>query len=313
MTTDARPGVLGARPAVPDEHRRGLGYGVAAYVMWGAFPLYWALFGDWLAVEVLAHRVIWSSVFCVGILAATGRLARLRALSRHDVVVLVGASVLITANWGVFIWAAGNGRVVEASLGYFITPLINVVLGVVVKGERLRPTQAVVVGIAAVGVGVLTWHVGSLPWVALVLATSFGLYGLAKSSVRVPALEGLTIETALVSVPAIIVLVVMGGAGILASGDPVITTLAIAAGPITAVPLLLFAGATRRLPLATVGLLQYLAPTLQFLVGIWILDEPFDTGRLLGFAIIWTALALFAVDGANRARRGRVREVTLAR
>ena len=300
-------------PVVPDEQGRGLGYGVAAYAMWGAFPLYWVLFGDWPALEVLAHRVIWSLAFCLAVLAVTGRLGRLRLLSRHDAVVLVVASALISANWWVFIWASGNGRVVEASLGYFITPLINVVLGVVVKGERLRRPQVVVVAIAAVGVGVLTWHVGSLPWVALVLATTFGLYGLAKSSVQVPALEGLALETAIASLPALVVLVTFGGAGILASGEPVVTGLAVAAGPITAIPLLLFAGATRRLPLATVGLLQYLAPTLQFLVGVVLLREPFDTGRLVGFAIIWVALALFAFDSATHARRTRVGEVTLAR
>jgi chloramphenicol-sensitive protein RarD len=300
-------------PVVPDEQRRGLAYGVSAYALWGMFPLYWVLFGDWPALEVLAHRVTWSLVFCLVVLAVAGRLGRLRWLSRHDAVVLVAASALISVNWGVFIWASGNGRVVEASLGYFITPLINVVLGVVVKGERLRRLQVVVVGIAALGVGVLTWHVGSLPWVALVLATTFGLYGLAKSSVQVPALEGLALETAIASLPAIGILVAFGGDGILASGDPLVTGLALAAGPVTAIPLLLFAGATRRLPLATVGLLQYLAPTLQFFVGVAVLDEPFDTGRLVGFAIIWAALGLFAVDSASHARRSRPGEVTLAR
>ncbi len=280
-------------------------YGVSAYLLWGAFPLYWAVFSQWPAVEVLAHRVVWSLVFCLVVLAVQGRLSHLRAMARRDVAVLAAASALISLNWWVFIWATGHGRVVEASLGYFITPLVNVVLGVVVKRERLRPFQVGVVVVAAAGVAVLTWHVGAVPWVALALAVSFGLYGLAKSTVRVPALEGLTVETGIAFLPAMAVIVMAGGGGILASGQPLDTSLALLAGPVTAIPLLLFAGATRRLPLATVGLLQYLAPTLQLLVGIAVLDEPFDIGRLVGFAIIWVALAMFAVDGARHARLAR--------
>ena len=306
MAADARvprTGVVG--PTVADDSRRGMLYGVSAYVLWGAFPLYWALFTDWPALEVLAHRVVWSLVFCVVVLAVQGRLSRLRAMARRDVAVLAAASVLISLNWWVFIWATGNGRVVEASLGYFITPLVNVVLGVIVKRERLRPLQVGIVALASLGVAVLTWHVGAVPWVALVLAVSFGLYGLAKSLVRVPPLEGLTVETAIAGLPAVAIIAIAGTGGILASGQPVVTSLAVLAGPITAIPLLLFAGATRRLPLATVGLLQYLAPTLQFVVGVAILHEPFDAGRLVGFTIIWAALAMFAVDGARHARRVR--------
>lgn len=290
---------------MPGESRRGMGYGVVVYVIWGAFPLYWAAFSGWSAVEVLAHRILWSLVFCVLVLAVRGHLARLREIARRDVAMLAAASLLISVNWGTYIWASGNGHVVEASLGYFITPLVNVLLGVVVKGERLRRIQAVVVAIAVVGVGVLTWHVGEVPWVALVLATSFGLYGLAKSTVQVRPLEGLTVETAIAVIPAVVIIVAVGSGGILASGESVVTGLALLAGPVTAIPLLLFAGATRRLPLATVGLLQFVAPVIQFLVGVVVLNEPFGTGRLMGFAIIWFALVLFAIDGTNQARRNR--------
>lgn len=296
-------GVVG--PTVADDTRRGLAYGISAYLLWGVFPLYWVLFAQWPALEVLAHRVVWSLVFCLAVLAVQGRLSHLRTMARRDVGILAAASLLISLNWWMFIWATGNGRVVEASLGYFITPLFNVVLGVIVKRERLRPFQVAVVALAAVGVGVLTWHVGAVPWVALVLAGSFGLYGLAKSLVTVAPLEGLTVETAIAGLPALAVIVAAGGGGILVSGPPLDAGLAVLAGPITAIPLLLFAGATRRLPLATVGLLQYLTPSLQLLVGVVVLDELFDVGRLAGFAIIWAALALFAMDGARHARRSR--------
>lgn len=284
-----------------------MGYGVVVYVIWGVFPLYWAAFSAWSSVEVLAHRILWSLLFCIVIVAAKGHLSRLRDITRRDLGVLATASLLISVNWGTYIWASGHGHVVEASLGYFITPLINVLLGVIVKGERLRRIQAVVVAIAVVGVGVLTWHVGEVPWVALVLATSFGCYGLAKSMVQVRPLEGLTVETAIAAIPALAIILAAGGDGILASGEPMVTSLALLAGPVTAIPLLLFAGATRRLPLATIGLLQFLAPMIQFLVGVLVLDEPFDTGRLLGFVIIWGALVLFAIDSTRQARRNRRR------
>ena len=289
----------------PGEVERGLLFGVGAYAIWGLFPLYWKLLESQQADEILAHRIVWSLVFCLAVLAVGGRLRGLLRLPRRDLGLLVVAALLISVNWYVFIWATTHGQVVEASLGYFVNPLVSVVLGVVVKRERLRRAQWLAVAIAAVGVAVLTVHVGRLPWVSLVLAGSFGLYGLAKSSVRTAALEGLTVETAVVALPAAAWLVHVGADNALASGELGLAALAVGAGPTTAIPLLLFAGAARRLPLATIGLLQYITPTAQFLLGVFAFHEPFDSGRLLGFVVIWLALVVFTVDRVHRLRAQR--------
>lgn len=291
-----------------DSTDRGWVYGVAAYGTWGLLPLYWKLLDSQGADEVLAHRIVWSTVFCVVVLGVTGRLRGALRPGRREVRLLAVAGLLITANWYVYIWATTNGQVVEASLGYFINPLVTVVLGVVVRGESLRRAQWIAVGIAAVGVTVLTVLTGSVPWVSLVLAGTFATYGLVKSSVRVPALEGLALETAVVALPAVAWLLVVGDAGALASGSPSLVALALSTGPVTAIPLLLFAGAATRLPLSVLGFLQYLAPVLQFLAGVVVLHEDFGPGRVVGFVVIWTALAVFVVDQVRhrRARPARV-------
>lgn len=295
-------GPVAAGPTAPGDVERGLAFGLGAYAIWGLFPLYWKLLESQQADEILAHRIAWSLVFCLVVLAIGGRLRGLLRLSARDVRLLAVAALLISINWYVFIWATTHGHVVEASLGYFINPLVSVVLGVAVKRERLERAQWLAVTIATVGVVVLTVHVGRLPWVSLVLAASFGLYGLTKSSVRASALDGLTVETAVVALPAVAWLVHVGADNALVSGDPGLVALAIGAGPTTAIPLLLFAGAARRLPLATIGLLQYVTPTAQFLIGVFVLREPFDTGRLFGFVLIWIALVVFTVDRVHRLR-----------
>jgi chloramphenicol-sensitive protein RarD len=305
----ARPDV-GGRPAVdgPPATDRGLAFGIAAYLLWGVLPLYWKLLDALPAGEILAHRIIWSAVFCVVVLALTGRLRGLRGLPARQWRLLGVAALLISANWYVYIWAATHDHVVDASLGYFVNPLLTVVLGVAVRRERLRRLQWVAVAVASLGVALLVALTGQVPWVALVLASTFATYGLVKSSVRVAALEGLAIETLLMVVPAVAwLLVATPGTGLLPA-SPLLATLAVLAGPITAVPLLLFAGAARRLPLSTLGFLQYLAPTLQFLIGVFVFGETFGLGRVVGFGLIWVALATFLVDQA-RHRRPRQRAV----
>lgn len=290
----------GGRPVAGD---RGLAYGLGAYGLWGIFPLYWKALDSQAADEVLAHRIVWSVVFCVVVLAVTGRLAGALRPGWHQTRLLAIAAGLITVNWYLFIWATGHGQVVAASLGYFINPLVTVLLGVVVRGERLRRLQWVAVAMAATGVTLLTVLTGRLPWLSLVLAGTFASYGLVKSSVRVPALEGLAIETAIVALPAAAWLLVIGQRGALATGPPSVVVLAVLAGPVTAVPLLLFAGAATRLPLSVLGFLQYLAPVLQFLVGVVLLGEDFGPARIAGFVVIWGALAVFVVDQARTHRR----------
>ncbi len=297
------PGEPGASAGSPGGRDRGLVYGLVAYGLWGLFPLYWKALDSQQADEVLAHRIVWSLVFCVVVLAVTGRLAGALRPGWHEARLLAVAAALITVNWYLFIWATSSGHVVDASLGYFVNPLVTVVLGVVVRGESLRRLQWIAVGTATVGVVLLTVLSGRLPWLALVLAGTFATYGLVKSSVRVPALEGLAIETAFVALPAAAWLVVVGADGALATGPTSTALLAVGAGPVTAIPLLLFAGAARRLPLSVVGFLQYLAPILQFLVGVVLLGEDFGPARVVGFVVIWVALVVFVVDQARQRRR----------
>lgn len=309
MRTRRSPGTTVGRAdgvgTAGESRDRGLWYGVGAYGLWGLFPLYWKALDSQASDEVLAHRIVWSLVFCLVVLGVTGRLRGALRPGWDQARLLIVAALLITVNWYLFIWATATGQVVDASLGYFINPLVTVLLGVVVRRETLRRWQWVAVGTAAVGVVVLTVLTGRLPWLSLVLAGTFATYGLVKSSVRLPALEGLALETAVVALPAAAWLVVVGGRGALATGPPLTIALALGAGPVTAIPLLLFAGAATRLPLSTLGFLQYLAPTMQFVLGVVVLGESFGPGRIVGFSIIWVALVVFVVDQA-RHRRGRV-------
>jgi chloramphenicol-sensitive protein RarD len=291
-----------------DERRAGVASGLAAYGLWGLFPLYFPLLEPAGGVEIVAHRVIWSLVFIAVLLTAVRAWPQVRVTVPHPLPLLVlsGAAVLIAGNWLVFVYGVNSGHVVETSLGYFINPLVSVLLGVLVFGERLRRPQWVAVGIAAVAVGVLTVDYGRPPWIALVLAVTFGLYGLMKKLVRVAAAPGLFVETALVVVPAVTVLAVLhargeGTAGTAGTGH---LLLLLSSGVATAVPLLLFAGATRRIPLSTVGLLQYVTPLMQLAIGVFVYDEPMPPARLAGFVIVWIALAVFTVDSLRSARAG---------
>jgi chloramphenicol-sensitive protein RarD len=291
-----------------DERRPGIAAGLGAYLLWGLFPLYFPLLEPAGGLEIVAHRVLWSLLF-VGLLLTVLRrwpLVRAVVTDRRRLAVLAGAAALIAVNWLVFVYGVNSGHVVETSLGYFINPLVSVVLGVVVFAERLRALQWVAVAIAAVAVVVLTVDYGRPPWIALTLAVTFGLYGLMKKIVRVEAAPGLFVETALVAVPAAVFLAVLHGQGEAAFGSAGTghALLLAASGIATAVPLLLFAAAARRIPLSTVGLLQYVTPSMQLAIGVFVYGEPMPAARLAGFVIVWIALAVFTVDMVRHARAG---------
>jgi chloramphenicol-sensitive protein RarD len=295
-----------------DDRRPGLAFGLGAYALWGLFPLYFPLLEPAGGLEIVAHRVLWSLVFVGLLLTVIRGWHRVRAAvtDLRALLILTGAAVLIGANWLIFVYGVNSGQVVETSLGYFINPLVSVLLGVVALGERLRTAQWVAVGIAAVAVAVLTVDYGRPPWIALSLAATFGLYGLLKKLVRVQAAPGLFLETAIVALPAAGVLAVLHS-----TGDGTATgegaghlLLLVSSGVATAVPLLLFAAATSRIPLSTVGLLQYLTPSMQLAIGVFVYGEPMPPTRLVGFAVVWLALAVFTVDTLRAGRATRRRE-----
>lgn len=291
-----------------DERRLGTLAGLGAYALWGLFPLYFPLLEPAGGLEIVAHRVVWSLLFIGLLLTVVRRWSLVRAAvgDRRTMLVLTGAAVLISANWLVFVYGVNSGHVVETSLGYFINPLVSVLLGVVVFSERLRPLQWTAVGLAAVAVTVLTIDYGRPPWIALSLAFTFGLYGVMKKLVRVEAAPGLFLETAIVALPALVVLGVLHGQGDGTFGNlgALHTVLLVLSGVATAVPLLLFAAAARRIPLSTVGLLQYLTPCMHLTIGVFVYGEPMPPVRLAGFALVWAALAVFTADTLRHARAG---------
>ena len=280
--------------------RRGTLCGAGAYLLWGLFPLYWPLLEPSSALEVLAHRVLWSVVAVLALLAVTRRLPQVRAAvrDRRRLAQLTLAAVVIGVNWGTYIYGVSNDRVLETSLGYFVNPIVTVLLGVLVLGERLRPVQWVALGAASLAVLVLTVENGGPPWIALVLAFSFGAYGLLKKTAGVGAVEGLAIETVVLLPVAAVYVLVLGVSGQSTFGSEGLghAGLVAASGIITAVPLLLFGAAASRVPLTTLGLLQYLAPTLQFLLGVVLFREPLPVVKLIGFVLVWLGLALFTAD-----------------
>jgi chloramphenicol-sensitive protein RarD len=281
--------------------REGLLAGVSAYALWGLFPLFFALLSPASALEILGHRIVWSLLVVVLVLVATRGWAQVRAVPRPQVLRLAVAAVLLAANWGVYVYAVNSHQVVQASLGYFVNPLLTVALGVVVLGERLRGPQQVAVGIAALAVAVLTVDAGTLPWVALVLAATFGTYGLLKKQADVGAVASLAVETMVLAPVALGYLLLAGGT--FASHGAGHAALLASSGVVTAVPLLLFGASATRIPLSTLGTLQYLTPTGQLLVALLVRHEPFGAGRALGFALVWVALAVFTTDLVRHHRR----------
>jgi len=298
---------------VPQERKTGIGlaFAASAYILWGFLPLYFSVLAPAGAIEVVAWRVVLSLVFCAALLTITRGWPALLVVvrDRRTMLIMGAAGVFILINWLVYVFAALSGHVVEAALGYFTNPIVTVLLGVIVLRERLRPLQWTAIGISALAVLVLAVNYGKFPWIALALAFSFGLYGFIKKQVggRVDAISGLTIETAWLAPAAAIALVVMalGGDLVMGTAGTTHTVLLLLAGGITAIPLLLFAAAARRLPLAYLGLTQYLAPVIQFLIGVFIFREDMPFARWLGFALVWIALVVLTIDmfRSNRAAR----------
>jgi len=305
--------LVAAEVLTHDGSRSGGWLAAGAYSIWGLFPIYWKLIEDVPAMQLIAHRIIWSFLVLIpvalsrrshgspvrteGDLPPRGRIVALYAL----------AGALIAVNWFLYVWAVNHDFIVETSLGYFITPLVSVLIGVVILGEQLRRWQWVAVGFAAAGVAYLTRSYGALPWIAVGLALSFGTYGFVKKKAPYPALPGLTIETGTLFVPALAYLLLAERAGVGAFGhaSAAATFLMAGSGIVTTVPLLMFATAAQRVPLSLLGIIQYISPTLQFVIGVFVYDEPFSRQQLIGFSLVWGALAVFGIESATHARRSR--------
>lgn len=289
-----------------EDTRKGVAYGIAAYGMWGLVPIYFKAVMEVPALEVLAHRVVWSVAMLVPLVLIQGKFSEVRQAlrDRKTLLVLLLTTVLIATNWFLFIWAVATNRVLDASLGYFINPLVNVVLGVLFLGERLSRPAAIAVVLAGVGVGVQIVMIGSLPWIALVLALSFGFYGLLRKTAAVGSMVGLTIETSMLMPIAVIYLAWARQTGglYLGTGELATDGLLVLAGAVTTLPLLFFTSAARRLPLATLGFLQYLAPSGHFLLAVLVYGEALTPAHLATFGCIWLALAIFTADQLKRSR-----------
>jgi chloramphenicol-sensitive protein RarD len=290
-----------------DLSKAGLAAAVGAFVIWGLFPLYLHGLTSVSALQITAHRVAWSCAFILAWMAARGELPKIRvALARPGLLKrLVASAILITINWLAFVWAVNLNHVSEVSLGYYISPLVNVVLGIVVLSERLNRLQWVAVALAAAGVGYLTFETGHVPWAALTVATSFALYGLIRKTASVDAIPGLAIEMILLTPLAVGYLVwcQISGTGALGHSSGTIDLLLIVSGLVTAVPLALFSFGARQIPYSTVGVIQYIGPSLQLACAVLAFGEAFTRGRAVGFGLIWMALLVYAADGIWRARR----------
>ncbi len=280
---------------------RGIWYAVGAYVLWGLLPIYWKWLQQVSALQVLCHRISWSFLtLCIIILLMRQARIFIAAMANPRYVrAYAAASALIGINWLTYIWAVNAAFIIETSLGYFINPLFSVLLGVIFFRERLRPWQWAAIALATGGVVYLTMAHGKLPWIALTLAVTFGLYGLVKKTAPLGSLQGLTLETGILLVPALAFLsyVDLTGKGAFLHEGLRIDVLLAGAGLITVVPLLMFASAARRIPLSLIGILQYIAPTLQFLIGVLVYQEPFTMTKFIGFGIVWTALVVYGVEG----------------
>jgi chloramphenicol-sensitive protein RarD len=285
---------------------KGILYGIGAYLAWGFFPIYWKFLHHVPAIQLIGHRIIWSCLLLIGVILLTKQWPDFRkTLNARVLRIYTFAALLIGVNWLIYVWAVNADFIVETSLGYFINPLLSVLMGVIFLKERLRLAQWIPVGLAAIGVTYLTFVYGRPPYIALSLALSFGLYGLVKKLSPLGSLYGLTIETAILFIPALIYLIVVqaGGSAAFLHTGLVSDLLMVGAGLVTTVPLLMFASAARSIPLWVVGLLQYIAPTLQFLLGVFFYKEPFSHNQLIGFSIVWMALIIFIVENflASRA------------
>ena len=277
--------------------KKGVLYGIGAYLLWGLFPIYWKWLEAVPAIQIISHRVIWSFVLLALIVFVTRqwRAFRSAAIKPRIMLIYLVSAILLSINWLTYVWAVNAGFVVESSLGYFINPLLSVLLGVVFLREKLRPWQWLPIGLAAIGVVYVAFSYGQFPWIALTLAFSFGLYGLVKKMAPLGSLYGLTLETGLLFLPAVLFLLVMEGQGqgAFLHSPPTADLLMAGAGVVTTIPLLMFASAVQRIPLSMVGILQYITPTVQYLLGVFLYHEPFNLSLLIGFSIVWLALIIF--------------------
>jgi chloramphenicol-sensitive protein RarD len=279
--------------------KKGILFGIGAYVLWGILPIYWKLLHIVPALQLLGHRIGWSFLMLMAVISVTRQWADFRSsITKRTFLIYSAAAILIGINWLTYVWAVNAGFIIETSLGYFINPLLSVLMGVIILREKLRPAQWIPIGLAAAGVIYLTVAYRQLPLIALTLAFSFGFYGLVKKIAPLSSLYGLTLETGLLFLPALIYLIVMefNGSGAFLHTSQTTDLLLFGAGVVTTIPLLMFASAARQIPLTTVGVLQYIAPTLQFLIGVFIYKEPFDRTHLIGFGIVWIALIIFWVE-----------------
>lgn len=287
--------------------RRGVLAVSTAFLIWGLFPFYLRPLTHVPALEIIAHRIVWCVLFVMGWLAWKARLGEVSAAFRNPGVLwrLLLSAILIAANWGIYVWAVSNGRVIEASLGYFINPLVNVLLGVLFLQERLNPRQWVAVALATIGVGWLTVAAGGLPWVSLALAVSFGVYGLVRKVVAVGAVPGLAVETLLLAPLALasILWLERNGVGHFSEPPLHVGLLLVGSGLITALPLAFFSTGARLIPYSLVGIIQYIGPTLQLLLGVFLYGEPFAGARAIGFCVIWAGLAVYVGDSMMRSRK----------
>jgi chloramphenicol-sensitive protein RarD len=301
---------------VSDSGRRGIAYGLAAYGVWGAVPLFWPLVAQAGSIEILAHRIVWSFVISLVLVATIVRRGFWTRMGNRRTLLLLGAAAaIVSVNWGTYIWSVNHGHVVETALGYYINPILSIVLGVVVLRERLSTAQWISVGLAVAAVVVLTVDYGTLPWIALVLAVSFATYGFIKNRLGAGAVDSLAVESALLTPLALVYLgfLEVTGRGTFGHLGWGFNLLLVGTGLVTLVPLLFFAASATRLPLSTLGLLQYLAPTLQFLLGITYFGESMSPGRWVGFGLVWLALVVMSADGLLRARRNHLRAQTADR
>ncbi len=288
--------------------RTGVLSAALAFLCWGLFPLYFHALSEVPPLQIMVHRVLWSLLFLAIVLSVRSQWKWLGEMKNQPRVVLSFAlsALLLSGNWLLYIWAVNSGHVIEASLGYFINPLVNVMLGYLVLKERLRSAQWSAIGLAALGVLWLTWQAGHMPWIALLLAASFGGYGLMRKTAKLGALEGLSFETMILfpfALAYLVWLTMHGQNSFMTTTSDTTRALLVASGPITAIPLLLFASGARKIPLSVLGLLQYIGPTIQLSLGVYVFHEAFTRERLMGFALIWTALALYAAEGLLVSRR----------
>jgi chloramphenicol-sensitive protein RarD len=294
---------------------KGILAGVGAYILWGLFPIYWRLLESVPAIEILVHRMVWSMLFVAAILTIQKDWDWLKGAvhNRRMLLTYTLAAILLSINWFTYIWAVNAGFVVEASLGYFINPLVNFLLGVIFLGEKLRSGQVAAVILAVLGVVYLTVSYGSLPWISLVLAFTFGMYGLIKKTAPLESMHGFSLETLVLFLPALGYLLFReaSGVGAFVHQGVAVTLLLILAGPVTSIPLLLFGYSARRIPLSMLGFIQYIAPTIQFMLGVFVFAEPFPPARLVGFSIIWLALLIYSLESVSYNRKSKSGSLTV--